>query len=145
MHVYADTSILFALCFPDDPFFRTVNQRTQTEEPAFFYPPLLRFEVRHSLTLARGEKHGETGWRALQAAEKFFVGVRENWLSVVELSGELSAKHGRKIQCGGVDVLHVASAVRLGAAEFWTGDRAQAELAKAAGLKVVDFSKQVAK
>jgi predicted nucleic acid-binding protein len=140
MHVYADTSVLFALCHPADPFFAVVNKRDSRHHPQLFYPPWLRFEVRHSLTVHRKSEEGEAAWRALLAAERSFVGVRENWLSVIQLAGELSAQHGRKILCGGMDVLHVASAVKLEAEEFWTCDEDQAEFARATGLKVVDFS-----
>jgi len=140
MHVYADTSILFALCHPRDNFFRQVNRMRQDKAPLFLYPPWLRFEVRHSLTVQRGDKAGEAAWQALLATERFFMGSRENWLAVIQQAGLLSARHGRKIVCGGMDVLHVASAVHFGADEFWTGDSDQAEFARLSGLTVVDFS-----
>jgi len=144
VHVYADTSILFGLCYPDDPFFKAVNKRWEKSPPLVLYPAWLRFEVRHALTTARNERYGEAAWRALLASERHFVGVRENWLTVLQQAEELSLRHGRSIFCGSVDVLHVASAMRLDADEFWTGDQAQADLAKAAGLRVVDFSGETA-
>lgn len=140
MHVYADTSVLFALCHPADPFFTVVNRRDRRHRPVLFYPPWLRFEVRHSLTVHRIDEPGEAAWRALLASERSFAGVHENWLGVIQLAGELSARHSRDIVCGGMDVLHIASAVKLEAEEFWTCDEGQAGFAKLAGLKVVDFS-----
>jgi len=140
MHVYADTSVLFALCHPADPFFSAVTRKDRRHRPVLFYPPWLRFEVRHSLTVQRTDEEGEAAWRALLASERSFVGVRENWLAVIQLAGDLSARFGREIPCGGMDVLHVASALKLEAAEFWTCDAGQAGFARAAGLRVVDFS-----
>ena len=143
MHVYADTSAVFALCHPADPFFTVVNKRDRRHRPQLFYPPWLRFEVRHSLTVHRGYEEGEAAWRALLASERSFVGVRENWLAVIQLAGDLSAQFGGQVLCGGMDVLHVASALKLEAAEFWTCDANQAEFASVYGLKVVDFSTAV--
>ncbi|HEY1170066.1 MAG TPA: hypothetical protein VGH19_01740 [Verrucomicrobiae bacterium] len=141
MHVYADTSIIFSLCHPGDIFFEQVNRKHKRLRPLIIYPPWLRFEARHILNARRQDEDGEMAWRALLAAERFFMGSRENWLAVIQQAGLLSARHGRDIVCGGMDVLHVASAVHFGADEFWTGDSDQAAFARLSGLSVVDFSK----
>jgi predicted nucleic acid-binding protein len=131
---------LFALFHPRTEFTLSVNARQRRFSADFFYPPWLRFELRHNLNAARTDRHGETGWQALLAAERHRLrAVREDWLGVIQLALELSMRHGSEHECGAVDVLHVASALTLRAEEFWTCDTAQAAFARAAGLNVVDF------
>ena len=48
----------------------------------------------------------------------------------------LARTHVAKLGTRTLDTLHVASALELKAAQFWTFDDRQAKLAKAAGLKV---------
>jgi predicted nucleic acid-binding protein len=48
----------------------------------------------------------------------------------------LSRAHSRVIGCRSLDILHVASAIEIGAKIFWTFDGRQNELARQAGLKV---------
>ena len=142
MNAYADTSALFALFHPRDEFARAVNAHQRRVAAHLFYPPLLRFELRHSLTLARVDADGETAWQALDVGERHGLGgVRQELLGVVQLAGELSRKHARTCPgAGAMDVLHVAAALDLGAAEFWTCDAGQAKFARAAGLKVIQFA-----
>ena len=84
---------------------------------------------------------GETAWQALDVAERHGLGgVRQDQLGVLQLAGELSREHARTYPgAGAMDVLHVAAALDLGAAEFWTCDVGQAKFARAAGLRVVQF------
>lgn len=142
MNAYAETSALFALFHPRDEFTRAVNAHQRKVAAHLLYPPLLRFELRHSLTLARVDADGETAWLSLVVGERHGLrGVRQDLLGVVQLAGELSTRYARNCRStGATDVLHVAAAVDLGAAEFWTCDAGQAEFARAAGLKVVQFA-----
>jgi len=138
MLTYADTSVLFGLVHPSDAFFQPVNRRVERAQPVFWYPPWLRFELRREIHASRIDEDGEVAWRALLAAETHrFRAGREDWLRVLQAALDLSTKHGRRTRCGALDVLHVASALEFGAAEFWTCDGLQAGLARAAGLKVV--------
>lgn len=141
MLAYADTSALFALFHPRDEFTRTVNAHVRRAPADLHYPPLLRFELRHVLSLARGDADGETAWRALLAGERGRLrGARLDPLGMIQLAGELSARHARQCpDAGALDVLHAAAALELGAAEFWTCDAGQAAFARAAGLQVVQF------
>jgi predicted nucleic acid-binding protein len=142
LNAYADTSVLFALFHPRTEFALPVNARQKKVSADFFYPPWLRFELRHNLNAGRTDQHGEVAWRAMLTAERHRLrGAREDWLEVIQSALDLSMRHGRDHECGAVDVLHVASALALHAEEFWTCDAAQAAFARAAGLKVVDFSK----
>lgn len=141
MPIYADTSALVALFHPQDCFSAAVNSRVQRHSPAVLYPPWLRFEVRHILEMARTGTYGETGWMALLAAERHVLkGVKDDWLTVIQSATALSSRYSKSHPCGAVDVLHVASALAFNAEEFWTCDEAQAEFAKATGLKTVLFT-----
>jgi predicted nucleic acid-binding protein len=69
-----------------------------------------------------------------------FVSVDD---AVARLAAELTLRHGRKII--GYDALHVATALRAGADEFWTNDKALAKV-KVDGLKIcllADLSREV--
>ena len=138
---YADTSVLFALLHPGDEFFHTVNQRRRKTGAHFFYPPWLRYELRHTLRLARTNAAGETAWRALLAAESNTLhGLTVDLLGQLQRADKLSEVNSRQLGfVGAGDVLHLASALHLAADEFWTCDRAQADWARAVGLKVVEF------
>ncbi|MCP5542890.1 MAG: PIN domain-containing protein [Akkermansiaceae bacterium] len=48
----------------------------------------------------------------------------------------LSATHSEKLGTRSLDILHVAAALVLGSTVFFTFDKRQAKLGKAAGLKV---------
>jgi hypothetical protein len=50
---------------------------------------------------------------------------------------ELSRRHAPTLGCRAMDTLHVASALILAADDFYTFDRDQAKLARAAGLRVL--------
>lgn len=147
MNAYADTSALFALFHPRDLFNPGVCAHVGAATAELFYPSWLRFELRHTLTLARVDADGETAWRALLAGERRRLrGVRQDALGVIQLAGELSARHARDCpDAGALDVLHAAAALELGAAEFWTCDEGQADFARAAGLQVVQFQPESGK
>jgi predicted nucleic acid-binding protein len=49
---------------------------------------------------------------------------------------QLAQQQATRIGMATLDTLHVASALELGADEFWTFDERQAKLARAVGLKV---------
>jgi hypothetical protein len=58
-----------------------------------------------------------------------------DWKEVLRLANELSARHTREHGYRSFDILHVAAALQLKAAEFLTFDLQQQTLAKAAGLQ----------
>ncbi len=59
-----------------------------------------------------------------------------DWAKVISQAEQLSARFTAKGGHRAFDILHVATALELGAAEFLTFDVQQSALAKAAGLKV---------
>lgn len=58
-----------------------------------------------------------------------------DWAEVFETSLHLSDKHTGRLGCRSLDILHVASALAMGANRFLTLDTRQAELAGLAGLR----------
>ncbi len=62
--------------------------------------------------------------------------VPADWLDVHRLAEELSAKHTETSGHRLIDILHVATALHLGAEEFLTFDSNQKLLAETEGLKV---------
>ena len=62
--------------------------------------------------------------------------VPVDWAGVLSLAEMLSAKHTERGGHRFADILHVATALQLGAATFWTFDANQRELAEAEGLEV---------
>lgn len=63
------------------------------------------------------------------------VGMLED---VFDLCADLASQHGPRLGIRTLDSLHVASALKLKAEQFWTFDERQGKLAKAVGLKTRD-------
>jgi len=55
--------------------------------------------------------------------------------SLWDTCAELARRHGPRLGIRTLDSLHVAAALELGAAAFWTFDERQAKLAAAEGLQ----------
>lgn len=64
-------------------------------------------------------------WRGLAVPEQAF-----------DRSAELARQYAPKLGVRTLDSLHVACALELKAARFWTFDERQAKLAKAVGLRI---------
>jgi len=60
-----------------------------------------------------------------------------NWAKVFAISLDLSANHTKSIGSRLLDMIHVASALAMGAGRFFTFDAKQSQLASAAGLQIV--------
>jgi predicted nucleic acid-binding protein len=76
---------------------------------------------------------------ALRADEESGVlhRVQPSWPTVFATTSRLSNAHSRALGTRTLDLLHVAAALTLQAAEFVTGDERQARAAAREGLKVV--------
>ena len=59
------------------------------------------------------------------------------WRAAIDRSMQLSRKHTPELGSRMLDVLHVASALELGAKTIVTYDERQIELAKCAGLRII--------
>ncbi len=109
--------------------------------------PLTRFgraEIFNSILGAafRGDLSDELAQRSLAAFEADFISgglrlVDLPWRTALDRTTDVSRSHTAKLGTRTLDVLHVASALELGARVFVTYDARQAALAKAVGLKAL--------
>ena len=142
MNAYADASFLVSLYVQrgDTPAVRA-HLATMTEP--LHVGSLLRVEFVNAIRAAafRGDLPGGVAVAALAAFDADVDAGRVvippvEWEQVHAAAERLSNAHTNRHGYSALDVLHVATAVTLGAREFLTFDAKQAALAKAAGLKV---------
>jgi predicted nucleic acid-binding protein len=148
MNVYPDTSFLCSLYRKQHTSPRAVAYQKMLAEPLPVSTFLLlefRQSVRFQARLFEKDRskgfsktEGAAMLRALQSdlAGGILEMVAPDWADVHRIAEELSAKH---TEAGGhrlADILHVATAVHLGAAQFLTFDTNQEKLAEAEGMVV---------
>jgi len=145
--------------YPDTSFLCSLYRKQHTSPQAVFYQKILteplpvstflllefRQSVRFQARLFEKDRskgfsktEGTAMLRALQSdlADGILEMIAPEWADVHRIAEELSAKH---TESGGhrlVDILHVATAVHLGAAQFLTFDANQKKLAEAEGMVV---------
>ena len=107
------------------------------------FTPLHRLELRNALRLRvfRGEITSEQRGLAFQEIEAdldaaVLVHTPIPWTDAFREWEDLGAAHTEKRGVRSIDLLHVGIALALKATEFLTFDNRQADLAKAAGLRV---------
>ena len=142
MSAYADTGLLCSLYAPDAQTDAAIARMRRVKEPI----PLIwlhQLELRNALRLRVFRREITAAQR--DAALNVFLAdaaggiyaAADPVLGAVMMEAErLSALQSEKLGTRSLDILHVAAALVLGASEFWTFDKRQAALAKAAGLKV---------
>ena len=141
MNAFPDTSFLFSLYMPQAHTGQAAALFAAMKEPLHL-TSLTRFELVNAIHLASFRKtiKAKQAQAALAAvAEDLATGatvvVRCDWASMharaLQIALELTGKGGYR----GFDILHVATALELGAKEFLSFDGKQCELAKAVGLR----------
>jgi predicted nucleic acid-binding protein len=146
MKVYPDTSFLCSLYRKQHTSPQAVGYQKVLMEPLPVSSFLLlefRQSVRFQARLFEKDRskgysktEGAAMLRALQSdlAEGILEMVAPDWADVHRIAEELSAKYS---QAGGhrlAEILHVATAVHLGAEQFLTFDANQRKLAQAEGM-----------
>jgi hypothetical protein len=146
MTAYPDTSFLCALYRQQDNSIEAVTYRASIREP-LPVTALLLFEFRQSVrwqtflhrndaSKGYSEKEGMKMLVDLQA--DFDIGLLQiapvDWANVISAAEQLSAQHTGKAGYRGFDILHIATALELGAKRFLTFDARQRALAMAANL-----------
>ncbi len=141
MNTYPDTSFLFNLYAPQAHSARAAAYFAAMTEPLHL-TSLNRFELVNAIQLSFFRKAipRNAGLLALEKLEANIAGG-----ALVIVACDWAAVHGRALQIAmhqtgkgghrGFDILHVATALELGAKELLTFDENQARLAKAVGLK----------
>lgn len=145
MIAYADTSWWLAYkCSDDTHHEEALRTFDLSPEVELIWTGWQRVEVFNSLRqaerggiLAAGKSRAFI--RALEQEIRlgYWQHVEFDWTDAVRTACELSAEHGLKLTMRGMDFFHVAVAIEAAAALFLTFDRAQAALAKRAGLRVL--------
>lgn len=142
MNAYADTAFLCSLHAPDAHTGRVIAWLKRRRHPLPF-TGLHRLEFRNALRLRvfRQEITPTQRELSIQAmlsdlAAGIFTHAAAAWPEVLLEAERLSAGHSETIGTRSLDILHVASALVLGAEQFVTFDIRQGTLARAAGLRV---------
>lgn len=142
MNAYADTGFLCSLHAPDAHTARVVADMQRRKQPLPF-TALHRLEFRNAFRLRVFRKEITTVQKELSIqamlsdlAAGVFAFVNLNWPEMLMEAERLSAQHSEVIGTRSLDILHVASALILGAQDFITFDVRQASLATASGLSV---------
>jgi predicted nucleic acid-binding protein len=139
---YADSSFLVSLYVPDTNSARAATIMRDIPLPVSL-TSLGELELANALHLRLFRKEmSATDLRVVYRAfvsdvrTRVFV-IKPLVASVYERSFRLASKWTPKLGTRSLDIIHVASALVLGADTFFTFDHRQARLAKAAGLKTL--------
>ena len=142
MSLYADTSLLISYYINDSNSARAQSLIQATTGPLPF-TGLHRLEMRnalalgvfrHVLTPAQISAAWADVGRDLRAGRLLPQSI--NWMPVLRSAAQWAALHCTSIGCRSLDVLHVATAKKLNAVEFFTFDTRQKALAHVLGLTV---------
>jgi len=148
MNAFPDTSFLCSLYRKQVYSPRAIAFMDKAREPLPL-TTLLLLEFRQSTRLqawlhgrdkSRGFSETQTSTMLQHLQSDLSAGVFEmtaaDWPEVHLLAESLSAKHTRQQGHRLIDILHVATALHLGAKQFLTFDENQRQLAKAEGLTI---------
>jgi predicted nucleic acid-binding protein len=140
LRLYADTSFLVSLYSPDVHSTQAAVQMSRLRG-RLLLTPLGELELTNALELrifrkeanemeirraqAEFEEHARSGVFELEGAPA----------TVYERARHIARKRTAIVGVRTLDILHVASALLLGADRFWTFDQRQSELAKAEGMR----------
>lgn len=146
MIAYPDTSFLCALYVPQSTSAQAVAYYRQLSEP-LYVSALLLGEFRQSVRFqifrnARDKTQGYPKKAGIEALARLqmnlnagaLVVATADWSEVLALAETISARRTPELGCRYVDILHVATALHLGASEFLSTDANQRRLAEAEGL-----------
>ena len=139
MSVYADTSFFVSLYVPD--IHTPEVERRLLAAPVLWLTPLHLAEFAHAI-----EQHVFRGAASRSEADRLIQKFQQHrsqglWKETAvpehafHVCAELARQHAAQLGARTLDSLHVASALELGAEEFWTFDERQKKLARHAGLR----------
>ncbi len=143
MTSYADTSFLVSL-YGKDANSRSAIMLVKKHRPVFVVTPFGETEFTSVVFAVTARPRGWTISEARAIEENFIRDLQagvwqwedlpaETW----QKARELSRRHGPTLGSRAMDAIHVASALIFAANRFYTFDREQAKLARAAGLRVL--------
>ncbi|MBI4662294.1 MAG: type II toxin-antitoxin system VapC family toxin [Verrucomicrobia bacterium] len=142
MSLYADTSLLVSYYVSDanSAFAQTLIQAAS--DPLMF-TGLHRLELRNALELGIFRQlltpvEAQAAWNDVQRDIRAgrLLAHPVNWVPVFRVAAQWAARHSAGIGCRSLDILHVATARKLGATEFLSFDDRQRSLAQLLGFAV---------
>lgn len=135
---YADTSFLVSLYLADSH--SAAAARVMDSKPTVFLTPLGELELTNALELGVFREEVEA-WQAKLAQAAFRQDVASGIYpvkpmppTVYEDATRMARTRSPRLGTRTLDILHVASALALGARAFYTFDERQRKLARAEGL-----------
>ncbi|MEO6035362.1 MAG: type II toxin-antitoxin system VapC family toxin [Verrucomicrobiota bacterium] len=137
MKAYADSSVMAAL-YVQESMSAHGHLLVRNRLPLPF-TPWHRLEVRNAIRKAALPAEAIAALRLLEqdVSEEMVVAHKPiDWTNCLRIAEQLSRDHNPKIGASSPDLFHVACALEMGFVEFFSFDRRQKNLAKAAGLKV---------
>ena len=142
MKIYADTSVLFSLYITDANSPKADAWRQANPFPLDF-TGFHRIELRNALSLAAFQQRltsveVQAAWQEVEQdlASGLLAANPDLWEKLLREAESLAELHTPTIGSRSLDILHVATALALGATEFCTFDTRQGKLARLAGLRV---------
>jgi predicted nucleic acid-binding protein len=143
--VYVDTSVIVKLYFREELSREASNWLKRNNQAI----PLTRFhELEFTNAIQLKQFRSEiTGDETLVITTRFrehenkgiFYRPQLDWSELFNYAVDLSKKHTAMIGARSLDILHIASALSIKAEKFLTVDGRQTEVAKLAGLTIVDI------
>jgi predicted nucleic acid-binding protein len=136
---YADTSFAVSLYVPDIHSSRAIAAMAKMKG-AVLITALVEVELCNSIELRRFRKEltareaKSASWAFEQDIQTGVFSVQPIPASAFENARRLARKHTASLGTRSLDLLHVASALTLGAATLYSFDVSQRKLAQAAGL-----------
>ena len=140
--IYVDTSVIVKL-YVREEYSRESSDWLKANNEAI---PLTRFhelEFINAIHLKQfrneiSEKEAHLIIAKFDTHEKkgIFYHPQLDWPEIFSTAIDLVKKHSKSLGTRSLDILHVASAISIGADRFLTGDERQSELASLAGLKI---------
>lgn len=141
--VYADTSVLVTL-YIKETYSRGASDWIRANNEAIPKTIFHQLEFTNAIQLKRfreemSDQQAEVVLNRLNEHEKegIFYTPQISWSDVFNLCLALSDNHTKAIGSRSLDIIHVASALCMGADRFFTFDVRQSRLASAAGIRIV--------
>lgn len=140
--IYVDPSVLVGSLIQDANTERGMKLLGSAKRP-FVLTELANLEILNALELAEFRQPAQSV-TVVRARTRFkdllgngsWVSIETDLISTFQRAQGLSRVHSRAIGCRSLDILHVASAMEIGAKTFWTFDDRQRKLAEAVGLRI---------
>lgn len=142
MSAYADTSFLFSAYVVDSNTAKALPLIRSASFP-ILATPITEFELENAIWQRqfRRELTGTEVKRCLAAFRKDLTDslfdLKPFSVEMIHKASLISGRQTSRLGTRALDVLHVASAIVLGAEDFYTFDQNQAKLAAAEGLAVL--------